>query len=197
MTPIDLSILCKDEAAKALVDLWLQLSEESVAATGRRIPAKSAFTPMKIARYLPYIFMLEWTDTGALQIRLAGTAFSAHFGRNLTGLKIDDLPTSLLTKGEMDYFRVLHTFRCAGSHEVLITDKKSAKPVLYRSIHLPLADANGQPRFIIGASRALPPHMMSKTGVEMRLLRDEGASYHFADLGFGSPMGGRLFADVA
>jgi len=197
MMSMDLSILCRDEPAKALVDLWVSLSDASFVAAGNRIPPKTSFSPMKIARHLPYVFMMEWQADGRLQIRLAGTAFAKHFGRNLTGLAVEDLPASLLTKGEMDYFRALRTFRCAGAHEVLVGDNKADKPLLYRAIHLPLADASGDPRYLIGAAMALPPHVMSASGVEMRLLRDEGASYQFADIGYGSPIGSRLFADVA
>ncbi len=71
---------------RAVLDYWETLRG------ARRFPARAAFDPMAVRKYLPNIFMLELADDGSWRYRVVGSLMSEFFGvGNPVGMTPEDI----------------------------------------------------------------------------------------------------------
>ena len=121
---------------------------------GSLCPKKTDFSIVGIISYAAEIFMSEWKSAEELRILQAGTKLEQLLGKDLTSYNIFEvLPEQLLSR-EREYYSNLKHMPCAGVITRQAVNLKG-KPFVYRTVQLPLADENGDPRFFVGAGAVL------------------------------------------
>jgi hypothetical protein len=71
---------------RRLVELWTQ-----AAATGR-LPSREDMSPKKLVSIIPHISFIDVIDKRPARIRMAGTELRNLYGREITGLSMDQMP---------------------------------------------------------------------------------------------------------
>lgn len=143
----DASGVCAPKLRR-LINLWLAARE-----AGAAIPRKARVDPIDMARagLLPQIWLVERQPDRRLVYRLAGEEINAVFGRSIAGATLEDLmsqPQAEIVVARwnrvLDEALVMHA----------VGEVYSDAGNLYSGerIVLPLADDDGAPHFLIGAT---------------------------------------------
>ena len=170
------------EICASLVDWWLE------AGGGKDgLPFRRAFNPGDHKASLPYLFILERLSSDTVTARVVGTKIDNWFGTAVTGRNLLDLPKTDGTREQHAfYYNSLLDYPCAGrlSRHAFRAD---GTEYVYDSIHLPLADDDGAPRFLIGAG--MTDLHVPAYGAPVHTLHDRTRHRHcdFVDIGFGAP----------
>lgn len=81
---------------KAVFNLWREKQG------GREFPLKSDLHPSLMARYLPYIYIVDILDGGKdYRIRLLGSGVADMLGKDYTGTLLSETPEELDWRGEI------------------------------------------------------------------------------------------------
>ena len=72
---------------------------------GRRMPARRELPPEEMREFLGYIVLIDVTpEPRRFRFRLVGTEISSAYGRDMTGLYVDDLVTSAYREMLQDHY---------------------------------------------------------------------------------------------
>lgn len=144
--PFDQLRFCR--SASALIDHWLNLRQ-----AGATCPSKSDFTPMKLGRHLPDVFMLEWVNEDTVFIRVAGTRTTNVTAQDSTGKNLLDVCLPEHASSFREFYHKMRSGGHAGVTEHPLPN--AAFPCLAKSLQLPLLDKNGEPTFFVGVAKAI------------------------------------------
>ena len=120
----------------------------SAAREGEAMPRRPAFDPLRFPELMPLMQMHERKDGGRYLCRVSGTEIVAAFGYESTGRYLDELvvPEHLSSRTAL-FDQVL------GDGLPLLYDGRLVVPdrdwKRFQRLLLPLADAQGQPRFLL------------------------------------------------
>lgn len=164
----------------AFVTLWHQLAREQRPGA---VPRKQAFTMQRLKPFLPSYFLAEWTGDDLLN-RLVGSALDEKMGQRLTG-------QSFLASYEgiqRDYFKAfwaqLVALPCGVSTQRTV-HLNGDTTLRLSGVSLPLADADGQVRYLCGVGDVARDFYHGvPAGGERRVYIDH---VQYLDLGFGLP----------
>lgn len=137
-----LALVAETELAD-FFDIWLGLVRE-----GQTLPTKRDMGPHRLRRHLGYVGVTELLDDRSeIVLRLAGTALTEYIGREVAGLTIKDVfqrPADLIERLWLPLFREARPRYDAGN-----LAKIGKAHIVYRALHLPIADGEGKVRFSI------------------------------------------------
>ncbi len=138
-----------NKSAAALLDYWMILR-----APGTMCPNKKDFMPMKMGKYLPDVFLAEWTDEDHVIIRVAGSRTADVTGTDATGNNImaNSVPGNQRTL--RDFYHKMRTGQFAGVSEHPVS--RTARQLIAMSLQLPLLDENNNANFFVGVLKAAP-----------------------------------------
>jgi len=155
-------------------------------------PFKNAFSPIKIPSLVPSLFLLEREDSGFLDVRLVGSELEEKGFLSPRGSNVFETMMKASWEFYDRFMERCGSQVCAGhlSRRIIASDG-----LIHRieSLQLPLADADGAPRFVIGVmlvSASGNREGAPLTGQRYRRLGKpvEGSlTYEFIDLGHGIP----------
>lgn len=136
-------------SAAALVDQWLDLR-----ASGQPCAFKKDFSPMRMGKTLPDVFMVEWKDDDHMIIRVAGSRTSDVTREDMTGKNMLDvvLPEHRLLM--RDFYRKMRSGIFAGVTEHALS--KTPRPSTAKGLQLPLLSKSGELKFFIGVTKVVP-----------------------------------------
>lgn len=151
-----------NKSAAALLDYWISLR-----APGTMCPNKKDFMPMKMGKYLPDVFLAEWTDGDHVLIRVAGSRTTDVTGTDTTGNNI--MANSVPGNQHIlqDFYQKMRTGRFAGVSEHPVS--KPARQLIAVALQLPLLDKSGNANFFVGVIKATP----IKSEIQNFLLENE------------------------
>ncbi len=136
---------------RALAAHWLALHD----AAGRRIPALSSIDPLQFAPALKDAWIVDAEEDGRFRMRLGGETLTDWYGFSTRGRLYEEMfgPAALPLVTEQTR-RVLQT-PCIGYHRVHpeIAERDHTVPAAFERLALPLTDAEGRIRHMIGATR--------------------------------------------
>lgn len=139
------------EATQKLVSYWQTLPKVG----DLQVPERRVFqSGPVVAPYLSELFLTEWMSEKEIIIRLSGTKLERIIGREVTDQNLFDLIPEKLHENEAQYYEHLRTTGCAGMLTRAIPNLKSF-PIVYRTVHFPLADQNGVLKYWIGTGTKL------------------------------------------
>lgn len=153
------------------------------AAGDRIMPAKSDLRPEMLGRVLPSIVLYEYHNPELIQFRVAGSSFRAIHGRELTGTNFLDMMKGDDRRKTWNRMHALLSFPCG----ILTTNTalfESGSRGFYRSYGLPLADADGTPKFTIHVSEYVSGDTLPSFG---KVIRMGAAEANYLDIGAGIP----------
>ncbi|MCK0068057.1 PAS domain-containing protein [Kordiimonas laminariae] len=139
------------EATRKLVTYWQSLPQ-----TGEfRVPERRVFqSGPVVAPYLSELFIIEWKSVDEIFIRLSGTKLDRILGREVTGENLFDLLPPELCEEEKSYYQHMKDSGCAGMLTRAAQNLNNF-PIVYRTVHLPLADKEGNLKYWIGTGSML------------------------------------------
>ncbi|MFC3051328.1 PAS domain-containing protein [Kordiimonas pumila] len=153
----NLNDLKYSKATQELVACWQDLPRYD----GLVCPKRSDFSSIRIGAFLAEVFISEWIGDENLSIIQAGTKLDRVLGKDITGQNIFDvLPLELLAE-ELKYYHTLRDTPCAGMITRSALNLKG-KPVIYRTMQLPLADSHGNVRYFVGTGVALSENILQQ-----------------------------------
>lgn len=120
------------ESGRTIYEWW------SAQAASGKIPARKDFEPMKFAKYLPYISLIDTTDKrDKFHVRLIGTALTQAMGYDPTGDQVSTFKGS-----EEIYKRYNAVIDSKKPHMMLKTSLFWANKdyIHYHILYLPLSD---------------------------------------------------------
>lgn len=168
-----------EEKAEAFLSVWLDASTKR----GGLVPRKPDFNIRNIKEFLPHYFLAEW-DGEDLINRLVGTQLDVEMGAQLTGKSF-----FRRYKGEQrQYFQRLWRLVVEHPCGVLLgrtLPVDDCRSLQINAIDLPLADANGDVRYICGVAtidQRFCTHMDGRPASPVKI-----DFIRFLDLGFGLP----------
>lgn len=129
---------------RQLYDYWLARSESGL------MPRRADINPADIPRLLPFISLIDVGDRlEQSRVRLAGTRLRDVFDREITGLRIEDLDLGPKRDYWMTAYR--HTAADGKPTQGIVRGPRVNKEHLVQYwVRLPLADASGAVRMILG-----------------------------------------------
>lgn len=127
---------------------WLELYERA----GRRVPALADLDAMQFPRALNDSWIVDATDDGRFRMRLAGEGLSRWYGFNPKGRHYEEFfPPAVLPVVSAQSRHVLEG-PYIGYHHMHSTIPEWTVPAAFERLALPLADADGRCRHILGAT---------------------------------------------
>ena len=150
-----------------------------------RVPLRRDFNPMKIHQLLPFIYIVEWNSRDDVVIRICGTGLEERFGKSLKGANY----FKFCSPDQRPFFSILveavihHPCALEVSRNVEMEDGTTRE---FSSLNLPLADDEGNPRFIVGMmniTRKAPFGKTKQVGNARSIIN----KYGYIDIGFGTP----------
>lgn len=177
-SPLDDLRFCT--SAEALIDHWLELREP-----GQLCPKKSDFTPMKMGKTLPDVFMTEWQSEDTIIVRVAGSRTTQVTKVDWTGSNI--LDTCLPEHRQLfeEFYFKLRSGKVAATAEHSVPHV--VRSMVVRSLQLPLLDTDGEARFFVGITRLLPTHKRLKDYRELSNDADISLNVWYTDLTHSEP----------
>ncbi len=136
-------------SAAALVDQWLDLR-----VSGQSCPFKKDFSPMRMGKTLPDIFMVEWKDDDHVIIRVAGSRTSDVTQDDMTGENMLDIVLPEHRLAMKEFYRKMRTGIFAGVTEHALS--KTPRPSTAKGLQLPLLSKSGELKFFVGATKVVP-----------------------------------------
>src|SRR5579883_2736282 len=107
---------------------------------GRSMPRRTDIDPAEIPKLLPHIMITEMLDGGTrYRYRLSGTAVTEAFGRELTGLFVDEVMTGAYRAFLERLYRTVYlNRRCIFSESRYAGDKESG--LMTKRLLMPLSE---------------------------------------------------------
>jgi len=150
-------------------------------------PLKSSFSPGSVLRLMPNLFLLERSGKHRICIRLIGSELEAVLGRKF--LPVGSVFNTLLSE-EWEYYEKLFDTcaqkLCAGRVSRTIRTKGGLMMDM-DSLCVPLADEEGNPRFILGVVIMHSNRERSLKALNDEIPRDQILGQRYVDLGDGTP----------
>lgn len=165
-----------------LLGYWRSLPCEA----GCEIPRKSAFKPADIKKLLPFITIHERMGRYDMRGRLTGTAIDEMFRTNYTGVNLFDI----YSQRDHEFFAGLHDNmlgRPCGSRSQRRILMPNGERYTIESIHLPLADDNGKPVYLLTLMGPKPEYSSSESVPGRERMATLEKAIEYLDLGFGVP----------
>ncbi|MBV1901073.1 MAG: PAS domain-containing protein [Kordiimonadaceae bacterium] len=149
-------------------------------------PLKSTFSPTKLRRLTPNLFMLERCSKKEISVRLMGSQLEVALDRDVPDHTVFD---TLLAKDWQFYDRFLKACggaSCAGRFARSVQTNDGCT-VDVEALGVPLADKEGEPRYMLGVMVARLRHKGSaRPSFTIRRNLDV-LDHEFVDLGHGTP----------
>ena len=163
-----------------LIRCWQEMSRRFDQA-----PPKAAFSPGKLARLLPYLYIVEREPLGGLAVRLIGSELQENLGGRPSDQRVFDVMLKPDWRLYENFISTCGQQICAGRllRSVRLHDG------LYKTIEalqVPLADKEGAARFILGVM-TVRPFQDSSFSEEMMSPEAAILKARYADLGCGLP----------
>ncbi|MBL4838968.1 MAG: PAS domain-containing protein [Kordiimonadaceae bacterium] len=153
---------------------------------GGRAPLKSTFSPTKLRRLTPNLFMLERCSEKEISVRLMGSELEVALDRDVPDYTVFD---TLLAKDWQFYDRFLKACggaSCAGRFARSVQTNDGCT-VDVEALGVPLADKEGEPRYMLGVMVARLRHKgPANPSIPVRRRLDV-LDHEFVDLGHGTP----------
>lgn len=164
-----------------LIKCWQSMPRE-----GGHAPLKTQFSPSKLRRLMPHLFLLELSKKKEISVRLMGSAVEGVLDRAASKDTVFD---TLLSKDWRFYNRFMKACGgapCAGRFSRSV-ERPDGVMVKVDSLGVPLADKHGAPRYMLGVIVTQP----SSADQPMTIREVEPSapisSHEFIDLGNGVP----------
>lgn len=168
------------EEAVKLLDYWRALPRDGL------VPGKSDLNPARILPLLPHIVMLELESREMFRLTLVGTEHGIRCGEEMTGGNYLDRvnPATKSHTVERMWQTIAHP---VGSLYTYDEVARSGRRARIESLHLPLADEAGRPRYIVALAKE-----MNAEGYELNPLSEHTytakvVSHRYLDIGAGVP----------
>lgn len=127
-----------------LIEHWKALPR-----SGGPIPLKTTFSPMRLYKMLPHLYFSERMEKYNVRIRLMGDELEAATRHMVPNRNVfDAIPKSEWDRVE-NYYDLFCSHPCAG-HMIRSLDFDNGLVYDVETLGLPLADADGNPRFVVG-----------------------------------------------
>lgn len=165
-----------------LLGYWRSLPCEA----GCEIPRKSAFNPADIGELLPFITLHERLSRYDMRGRLTGTAIDEMFGTNYTGANLFDL----YSQRDHEFFAGLHDNMLntpCGSRSQRRILMPNGERYTIESLHLPLADDEGKPVFLVTLMGPKPDYASSELEPGKERMATLEKAIEYLDIGCGAP----------
>ena len=132
-----------------------------------------------VAPYLSELFIIEWHSIDEIIIKLSGTRLDRILGREVTGENIFNLLPAELCVEEKGYYQRLKDTGCAGMLTRAAQNLNNF-PIVYRTVHLPLADNDGTLKYWIGTGSMLSEEQVRHeyAGVNFNTVLDLGREFY-------------------
>lgn len=158
----------------AFLDNWRALQ-----AGAGGVPPKAAFDPTRIPALLPQVVLYERRARDDFHIRLIGTAVVERIGREATGANVLELIAPEASGLVAQILNRVLDAPCG--HASVVEDVyPSGRRQRVEVLRLPLADADGVPRFIVSLTQPLDVVGYSDSGDRPILLAQPVESRFFA-----------------
>lgn len=145
-------------SASALVDHWLDLR-----APGQLCPLKKDFSPMRMGKTLPDVFLVECVDDDHQIVRVAGSRTSEVTQIDVTGQNMLDVCLPEHRSAIREFYIKMRTGCFAGVTEHALS--KTALPSVAKGLQLPLMCDKGNVKYFVGITRA---ELMEKSQQDFR-----------------------------
>lgn len=164
-----------------LIFYWKTLSK-----LGDGVPQKTAFSPMQVYRLLPDLFFGERIAKYNIRLRLMGEAVETAARDVMPNRNIFEIVPEPLWDQIEQYYDRLCNQPCAG-HVVRALTLENGLVYDLETISLPLADVNGDPRFVLGLVDLQQNHDNSVLAHQGAFDANSVAILEYWDLGYGIP----------
>mgnify|MGYP003646169963 FL=1 len=164
-----------------LIKCW-----QSMPKNGGSAPLKTQFSPSKIRRLMPHLFLLELSSKKAINVRLMGSAVEGVLDQTASR---DTVFNTLLSKDWRFYDRFMKACggaSCAGRFSRSV-ERLDGITVKVDSLGVPLADKNGTPRYTLGVIVTQPSSADQPITIRPVEASTPKSSHEFIDLGNGVP----------
>ncbi|TNE60841.1 MAG: PAS domain-containing protein [Alphaproteobacteria bacterium] len=161
---------------------WRALQQEE----GGQVPRRRRFNPMRVARLLPYVFIVEQRQEMDLHVRIAGTAIEAVMGRSITGLNYLDL----YDQSQWGFFADVTSALCGqpcGARLHREVTFNNGRQFDMHSLNLPLASDDGDVKYILGLMAMRRSSHTQDIGGDSKVKMFTVRDIDLIDLGFGVP----------
>jgi len=150
------------------------------------VPSKTAFSPMQVYTMLHSLYFSERLDKYNIQLKLRGEklerfSFGAVPRRNV----YEVIPKRNWDAVE-NYYDQFCSQPCAG-HMIRLVTFDNGLVYNVETMELPLADRDGNPRYIVGLAELTQNHAKSLEAQQSGVKLDEVTLYECWDLGYGVP----------
>jgi hypothetical protein len=140
----------EEQTLATLHGYWERLMEEARLG-GADLPGVQLFDPLEISRTLTYVMMIDVLEEGLdFQYRVYGREIAERFGRDLTGMKVSEVPIEPRITA---FFQAVYRASIA-RREAVFTEHApppSVSVTKWRRLILPFTDAHGMVvRFVVG-----------------------------------------------
>ena len=187
MTPISvrdsLEKLPRSAESRAFEAFWSGLRREGL------MPRRQDLRPSHAVRFLDHLVLMELPDpdTGAMRVRLSGTAIDARAGRTLVGANYLECVPPHLRAGVVRSARLMYEHPC-GLWQVMPIHFESGVALDAEVTAFPLLPAeNAAPLLVMlvrfPGGRLVPPTPFKGSAI----LVDPATQYEFLDVGAGAP----------
>lgn len=136
-------------SASALVDHWLDLRTP-----GQPCPYKKDFSPMRMGKTLPDVFLVESIDDDHLIIRVAGSRTSEVTQVDVTGQNMLDVCLPEHRSAMREFYVKMRSGNYAGVTEHALS--KTLVPSTAKGLQFPLMCDKGDVKYFVGITRAEP-----------------------------------------
>jgi len=164
-----------------LVSYWKAMPK-----LGEKLPQKTAFSPMQVYQMLPNLFFGERVEKYNIRLRLMGEAVEAATRDMLPNRNIFDMLPEAAWDHAEHYYDKLFGHPCAG-HVTRSMILESGLVYDLETISLPLADASGEARYVVGLANFLQNRDNSVLAHRGALGDNPVSLMEYWDLGYGTP----------
>ncbi|MSP41944.1 MAG: PAS domain-containing protein [Alphaproteobacteria bacterium] len=167
---------------RAVLDYWCAIRGEEL------VPRRANVRPADLLPFLPNLVIVEYKDPGALNYRLAGTAFMKEVGRELTGTDFFEIfEEGKRNAAPIDFDTVRRAPCGLLLREILLTRFQS--PSIFEMLFLPMRTHQDEITQLIGLMTKVAPDTFNAVTGEAGLANSPTSL--FLDVGAGVPTGHR------
>ncbi len=153
-------------------------------------PKKTTFSPVNLSSLMPYLFLIERAESGALSPRLLGSAMEEPLFYHGGKKRVFD---AMMFEAWDFYDRFMQ--QCAedlcGGRMLRSVQQRDGYVRDIESLHVPLADKKGVARFMLGVMTNLPNRKPGSEALgsvsRYKTVSHDLINYQYVDLGEGLP----------
>jgi len=163
-----------------LIQCWQSLPRDPGQA-----PQKTTFSPVNVSSLMPFLFLIERMEKGDLVVRLLGSELEQTLGCVGGNYRIFD---AMMRKDWAFYDRFVQNcsdYICAGRLLRLVRMKDGLTKDV-ESLHVPLADRDGNVRFMLGVM-TVRANRDASSSERFRSPKSTILNYQYVDIGCGVP----------